>query len=124
MKFTIHAASLAVTLLALAACTVPMDQGRPVLPSQHAGACTREFAPVCGQRRNDRQSFANSCLAREAGFRVIHRGQCGSGSSADVCGSQVQPVCARRGNQAMMFQNSCRAEVAGFRVTSVTACQR
>ncbi|MGH6763901.1 MAG: Kazal-type serine protease inhibitor domain-containing protein [Phyllobacterium sp.] len=124
MKFPIHTLSLAAAMLALAACTVPMDQGRPVLPSQNAGICTLEYVPVCGQRRNDRQTFANSCTARAAGFRVLHRGECGSGSSADVCGSQVQPVCARRGTQTRTFQNACRAEVAGYRVASVTACQR
>lgn len=43
------------------------DQGR---------ACTREYAPVCGSRGRDRQTFANACEARSSGYDVIGRGEC------------------------------------------------
>lgn len=40
------------------------------------GACTREFAPVCGTVGGARQTFSNACMAREAGARQIRPGQC------------------------------------------------
>jgi hypothetical protein len=38
--------------------------------------CTQEYAPVCGMRKGDRQTFSNACHAAVAGYRVIHEGEC------------------------------------------------
>ena len=50
--------------------------GRPDPRPDEGRACTREYAPVCGARGRDRQTFANSCEARSSGFDVIGRGEC------------------------------------------------
>src|SRR5690606_24729584 len=39
-------------------------------------ACTREYAPVCGQRGRERQTFANACAARASGYDIKGRGEC------------------------------------------------
>ena len=53
----------------------PPHQGnRPGRPS--AGACTREFMPVCARRGNDRQTFSNRCEAERAGYSIISGSQC------------------------------------------------
>ncbi len=53
----------------------PPHQGnRPGRPG--AGACTREFMPVCAQRGNDRRTFPNRCEANRAGYRIMSSGQC------------------------------------------------
>jgi hypothetical protein len=50
--------------------------GRPDPRPDEGRACTREYAPVCGSRGRDRQTFANACEARTSGFDVIGRGEC------------------------------------------------
>lgn len=50
--------------------------GRPDPRPDEGRACTREYAPVCGSRGRDRQTFANACEARSSGFDVIGRGEC------------------------------------------------
>ncbi|MCR6500230.1 hypothetical protein MUO32_14365 [Shinella sp. CPCC 101442] len=52
--------------------------GRPDPRPDEGRACTREYAPVCGSRGRDRQTFANACEARSSGFDVIGRGECQS----------------------------------------------
>lgn len=42
-------------------------------------ACTREYAPVCAERGNRRQTFGNACVARAEGFSVAHQGECRGG---------------------------------------------
>lgn len=49
---------------------------RPTPPPPQQRACTREFAPVCGQRGGRLQTFSNACEAGRADFRIVHRGQC------------------------------------------------
>lgn len=39
-------------------------------------ACTREYAPVCAKNRGRSQTFANSCVARSAGFNNMSNGAC------------------------------------------------
>lgn len=75
--------------LMLASCVV-VDEGpgpRPLPPRPGPGPqfCTREYDPVCARRRNESQTFANSCMAEAAGFRIVRGGECrgssgGSGS--------------------------------------------
>ncbi|MBB5702586.1 hypothetical protein FHS76_002470 [Ochrobactrum daejeonense] len=53
----------------------PPHQGnKPGRPG--AGACTREYMPVCARRGNDRRTFANRCEAERAGYRITNGGQC------------------------------------------------
>lgn len=52
--------------------------GRPDPRPDEGRACTREYAPVCGSRGRDRQTFANACEARSSGYDVIGRGECQS----------------------------------------------
>ena len=38
--------------------------------------CTREYRPVCGQRRDSLRTFPNACEADAAGYRVVDNGPC------------------------------------------------
>lgn len=49
---------------------------RPDRPERPGSICTREYAPVCGQRGRQTQTFPNACEAGNAGFRVISGGAC------------------------------------------------
>lgn len=50
--------------------------GRPEPRPDEGRACTREYAPVCGARGRERQTFANACEARSSGYDIIGRGEC------------------------------------------------
>lgn len=116
--------------------------GRPD-PRPDAGrACTREYAPVCGQRGRDRQTFPNACEARNGGYDIVGRGECGSGrpdrdrddrndrdrpgrdqsGGTRMCTQEYAPVCASRGSSTRTFGNSCQADVEGFRVVRRGEC--
>ena len=71
-------ALLALVMAVAAACTVVVDEPGPGPRPPRPGPefCTREYDPVCGRRGPDQQTFANACLADQAGYRVIDRGQC------------------------------------------------
>ena len=78
-SFAKIAGGLAVTAVMLAGCVVVEDgPGHRPPPPRPGGptACTFEYAPVCGERRGDRQTFSNACLARADGYRVAYGGQC------------------------------------------------
>jgi len=98
-----------------------------------------EHAPVCGERRDRRQTFSNSCMARAEGFRVVHNGECRSsgwrptpppqtrpGTRPDqrACTREFRPVCGQRGNRMQTFPNACEADRANFRVTSRGQCEQ
>ncbi|TKT74982.1 Kazal-type serine protease inhibitor domain-containing protein [Aquamicrobium sp. LC103] len=124
-------ASFAVLLLA--ACTVvetgPGPGPRPPFPGGPGGPgmCTREYAPVCGIRGGDRQTFPNACVARSEGYRVVSDGQCRSGGGGPrppvACTQQYDPVCGERRGQRQTFGNSCIASAEGFRVVSRGECR-
>jgi hypothetical protein len=132
----------------LSACTVEVEQPRPLPPyGPQSGYCTREYAPVCARRGSDRETFDNGCLAEEAGYRILRSGECryrgddygdgggdygdgggnydgGGGVAIDkACSRDLNPVCARRGNDQRTFANDCRAEEAGFQVVYGGECQ-
>ncbi|WP_425437256.1 hypothetical protein [Novosphingobium guangzhouense] len=69
-----------VGVLALAGCleTMPAPDrpSPPQPPSKKPAMCTREYAPVCGEKRERRQTFSNACMARADGYRVIGQGEC------------------------------------------------
>lgn len=60
----------------LAACSVEVDEGPGGYNPRPPQFCTREYAPVCGERGRDRQTFANACEARSSGYGIIGRGEC------------------------------------------------
>ncbi len=67
----------------LSACTVVVEEPRPVPPpGPQPGFCTREYDPVCARRGDDRQTFNNGCLAEEAGYRILRPGECRGGAAA------------------------------------------
>ncbi|WP_256117500.1 Kazal-type serine protease inhibitor family protein [Shinella lacus] len=72
------AGRLAILLAAgtLAACSVEVDQGGSGYNPRPPQMCTREYAPVCGERGRDRQTFANACEARASGYGIVGRGEC------------------------------------------------
>lgn len=125
-------AGLAAAAIMLAGCTVVEDgPGHRPPPPRPGGstACTFEYAPVCGERRGDRQTFPNACTARADGFRVIHAGQCRRGSGPDrdrdrarACTREYAPVCARQGRDVRTFGNACEARAADYRVVSRGRC--
>jgi hypothetical protein len=41
-----------------------------------AGACTREYMPVCGQLPETTQTFANRCMMKNAGAVMLYEGEC------------------------------------------------
>jgi hypothetical protein len=112
-------------LVVLAACTATIETG-PLRPPQ---ACTREFIPVCGERGSQRRTFANTCLARSEGFRIIHSGECRRSSLPRppvgrpiVCTLEEAPVCAVRGSRLRSFGNACLARADGYRVLHRGRC--
>ncbi|MDQ6436713.1 Kazal-type serine protease inhibitor [Mesorhizobium sp. LHD-90] len=121
-------AVLAVGLAILAACNVVVEESGPSRPRPDGGFCTREFDPVCGRRGGDQRTFANACLADNAGFRVVRRGECRRGDDRPdeprACTREYDPVCARRGGDRRTFSNACVAREAGYRVLDRGECRR
>ncbi len=132
--------------LMLASCVVvedgPGPGPRPPRPDPGPQFCTREYDPVCARRGGDRQTFANSCMAEAAGYRIIRGGECrgggdggwnggggngggwngGGGGNEQFCTREYRPVCGRRGGALRTFPNACEADSAGFRVVDQGAC--
>ncbi|CCV08797.1 Protease inhibitor Kazal-type (fragment) [Mesorhizobium metallidurans STM 2683] len=112
----------------LAACTVVVDEGpgyRPPRPGPQF--CTKQYDPVCARRGGDRQTFANTCLAERAGYRIIRDGQCrdgggGGGEEQTFCTREYAPVCARRRGELRTFPNACEARAADYRVVDNGPC--
>ena len=127
-RIKLRDAILALAAVVLAACTVVVDEDRPgPRPIPDGGFYTREFDPVCGRRGGDRRTFANACLADNAGFRVVRRGECRRSDDRDeprACTREYDPVCARRGGDRQTFSNACVAEAAGYRVLDRGECRR
>ena len=97
--------------------TCDMGPG-PVHPDQSGicranRSCTRELRPVCG---NDRHTYANACLARNAGAAVDHAGAC---RAAGYCPQIYRPVCSDKGRT---FPNACLATNAGARIRHAGRC--
>lgn len=114
------AAFLLLTLGVLSAC-VPQSPGPT--PSRPGGMCTMENAPVCAQRGNQTRTFANGCIARNDGFRVLHNGECRRAEPQRACTMEYRPVCAIRGNRWQTFSNACLADADNFRVVHQGQCR-
>lgn len=149
-----HAGVLAVAAAGILASCVVVDDGpgpRPPRPGPGPGGpvmCTQQYDPVCGERRGNRQTFGNSCMADAEGYRIVHRGECrrgggaggpgggwdrpgrpGGGSGWDrpgrppqACTREYRPVCAVQGNRQQTFGNACEAEAAGWRIRRTGQC--
>jgi hypothetical protein len=74
--------------------------------------CTREYRPVCGR---DRHTYANACLARNAGVAIAHQGQC----RTRACPRIYRPVC---GVDRRTYPNACTAANAGVRIRHQGRC--
>lgn len=110
----------------LLSCTVSVDEPqRPPRPGPQPDFCTRQYDPVCAERRGDRQTFGNACLAEAEGYRIIRGGECrsGGGQSTEACTREYAPVCARRGDDVRTFGNECEARVADYRVINSGECR-
>lgn len=144
-SFVGAATGLVGAVFILAGCVV-VDEGpgyRPAPPSRPGPvACTREYQPVCGERRGVRQTQPNACVARADGYRVVHAGACRSGGGGAIgggsnwnnrpdrdrprqpqaCTREYAPVCARDGRTTRTFPNACEARAANFRVIGSGRC--
>lgn len=141
------ATGIAAAFIVLAGCTVVEERPgyRPSPPPRPGPvACTREYAPVCGERRGQRQTFSNSCEARAANYRITHQGACRSGGDwnnrpgpnrpdtnrpgpnrpdrPQACTREYAPVCARSGRDTRTFGNACEARAANYRVVGSGRC--
>ncbi len=108
-------------LAGLAACTVVVDEDIPGPGPQY---CSREYNPVCARAAGDRRTFANACLADQAGYDIIRRGECRQDrvEQTRFCTREYRPVCARRQGQYRTFGNECEADASGFRIVSDGPC--
>ena len=133
MMFSRTGAMILMIAAVLSACTVVVEEDgpgpRPRPPQQEPGFCTREYAPVCGQRRGERQTFANSCLADQAGYRIVRDGPCRTGGGdgggdggGTFCTREYAPVCARRGDRLKTFPNACEAGAADYFIIDNGPC--
>ncbi|PSH64456.1 Kazal-type serine protease inhibitor domain-containing protein [Phyllobacterium sophorae] len=129
-------AIMAVAVIA-ANCTVSVEDSGPHHPRpERPQICTREYAPVCGVRNSERQTFGNACEARSKGYRIIGSGKCSFQDRPDsgwdgrrdrpeqprMCTLQYAPVCARRGTSVQTFGNTCEAGNAGYQVIGEGRC--
>nr|WP_295461796.1 Kazal-type serine protease inhibitor [Mesorhizobium sp.] len=118
------------TLAVLAGCVVVEG---PVEPDPQY--CTREYAPVCARRGDDRRTFPNDCEAERAGYYVIRDGECRRDrpeypdeprpprpGRPQACPMIYAPVCARRGNDRQTFDSACHADAAGYDVIRSGEC--
>lgn len=132
LNFAKIGAITAVAGTILAACVVveegPSGPGMrppPGPPPGQGSICTREYAPVCAERRGDRQTFGNSCVARSEGFRVVHPGECRAEQRPweRACTREYRPVCAERRGDRQSFNNPCEAESNGYRIIRDGECR-
>lgn len=127
------AAGLAIAGGVLTACVV-VEEGPgmrpppPLGPPDRGEICTREYAPVCGERRGERQTFGNACIAQAEGFRIRHPGECRREGGWQqppqmACTQEYRPVCAERRGQTRTFGNACSAESEGYNVIRPGECR-
>ncbi|MEQ8699276.1 MAG: hypothetical protein RLT05_22310 [Bauldia litoralis] len=82
-------------------------------------ACPRIYRPVCGVVHGQRRTYSNNCVARNAGARIVSRGQC----RARACTRIYRPVCGVVHGQRRTYSNSCVARNAGARIVAQGQCR-
>ncbi|MGI9416177.1 MAG: hypothetical protein ACR2PM_21075, partial [Hyphomicrobiales bacterium] len=77
--------------------------------------------PVCGRVGSRKAiTYANSCVAKTNGARVLHKGRCRRTSG---CAKTLNPVCGRvPGQQAITYSNACMARANGARILYLGTC--
>ena len=118
-----------IAALALASCTVVVDEGPRPLPPDRPQFCTREYDPVCARDGRDVRTFGNACSARAEGYRILYPGECRRGGPnrpppPQFCTQQYDPVCARRGRDVRTFGNACEARADRYRILYEGRCAR
>jgi hypothetical protein len=92
-------------------------QGQPLIM---AGPCGHDgYHPVCARsRKNTLVTYANACIARSEGSRVLSHGPC-----PEACPLIFKPVCAiDETGRRKTFANDCIAKAAGVRVIRRGRC--
>lgn len=92
-------------------------QGQPIIMM---GPCGQHgYHPVCARsRKKTLVTYANSCIARSEGSRVISHGACPS-----ACPMIFKPVCAvDAAGKRKTFGNDCQARAAGAKVIRNMRC--
>ncbi|PBB10879.1 protease inhibitor [Mesorhizobium loti] len=107
----------------LSACTVAVDQARPV--PRHPQACGLVHAPVCGRRGERLRTFGNACMARAQGYQIVRNGECRTSRPQRpvACTLQYAPVCATSSGRFRTFSNACLARADGFRPVHAGRCR-
>jgi hypothetical protein len=104
-------------LVYIGAATPAAAQGQPLIM---AGPCGHDgYHPVCARsRKNTLVTYANACIARSEGSRVISHGACPT-----ACPMIFKPVCAiEAGGKRKTFANDCMARAAGVTVIRRGRC--
>lgn len=66
---------------------IPSPSARPsTLPG--TGACTAQYLPVCGV---DNKTYSNSCIAGQAGVKIMYNGACGAPSVGPTASPAFSP---------------------------------
>jgi hypothetical protein len=82
--------------------------------------CTREYQPVCTRTREGvLTTFANKCLAQDAGAAILLNGRCDDDLK---CPPIELSVCARKNGKNSTYTNSCVAEKQGAVVLMRDQC--
>lgn len=92
-------------------------QGQPLI---FLGPCGEfGYRPVCARARgNILVTYANACIARSEGSRVLSRESCPT-----ACPMIYKPVCALdESGKRKTFGNDCQAKAAGAKVIRTGRC--
>lgn len=112
-SYTISAA----LLLTGAPATPAVAQGQPLI---FLGPCGEDgYRPVCARARgNVLVTYANACIARSEGARVVGQQPC-----PVACPMVYRPVCATDpAGKRRTYGNDCQAKAAGARIVRRGRC--
>jgi len=95
--------------------TGPAERAQSDVPGQLAQACPRIYRPVCAFTPGGWRTYGNSCLARNAGARLIRQGACRASDNGRIC-------CQRGRREFFSSRRECRR--AGGRIVPDRFCRR
>jgi hypothetical protein len=115
--------ALRLVLLLLAAAVSLLATASTSEAKKRQTGCTMIYLPVCALNRDgSRSTYANACLAKNAGARILHPGQCVG--SPFFCFLMYSPVCARSPlGKRRTYPNLCEAENANAVLLHNGACR-